>query len=99
MFYSIVMNVYFSFDPDPAVRHSFWTCVFGGAITWLAVYGGNQAQIQRAITCPTLRKAQWYNKHNYMYSETYKIVKFKIKKRALYSSNCLSTNVTLIRFN
>lgn len=47
------------FDPDPAVRHSFWTCVFGGAITWLAVYGGNQAQIQRAITCPTLRKAQW----------------------------------------
>ncbi|XP_021359993.1 sodium-coupled monocarboxylate transporter 2-like [Mizuhopecten yessoensis] len=52
------------FDPDPIVRHSFWTCVFGGAFTWLSVYGANQAQIQRAITCPTIRKAQyayWFN--------------------------------------
>ncbi|XP_060075307.1 sodium-coupled monocarboxylate transporter 1-like isoform X1 [Ylistrum balloti] len=52
------------FNPDPIVRHSVWSCVFGGAITWLAVYGANQAQIQRAITCPTLRKAQmayWFN--------------------------------------
>ncbi|XP_021352815.1 sodium-coupled monocarboxylate transporter 2-like, partial [Mizuhopecten yessoensis] len=52
------------FNADPIVRHSVWSCVFGGAITWLAVYGANQAQIQRAITCPTLRKAQiayWVN--------------------------------------
>lgn len=52
------------FDPDPIVRHSFWTCIFGGAFTWLSVYGANQAQIQRAITCPTVRKAQyayWFN--------------------------------------
>ncbi|XP_069123546.1 sodium-coupled monocarboxylate transporter 1-like isoform X2 [Argopecten irradians] len=56
--------VFDDFNPDPIVRHSVWSCVFGGAITWLAVYGANQAQIQRAITCPTLRKAQmayWFN--------------------------------------
>lgn len=89
MFYFKLMNVYFSFDPDPAVRHSFWTCVFGGAITWLAVYGGNQAQIQRAITCPTLRKAQWY-KNMIMYLQKFKT------QRALDSTNCLSTDVTHI---
>ncbi|KAK3091104.1 hypothetical protein FSP39_017149 [Pinctada imbricata] len=52
------------FDPDPKIRHSFWTCVIGGAFTWLSVYGANQSQIQRAITCPTLRKAKlayWFN--------------------------------------
>ncbi|XP_062594392.1 sodium-coupled monocarboxylate transporter 1-like [Saccostrea cucullata] len=52
------------FDPDPAIRHSFWTCVVGGCFTWLSVYGANQAQIQRAVTCSTLKKAQiayWLN--------------------------------------
>lgn len=52
------------FDPDPAIRHSFWTCVVGGCFTWLSVYGANQSQIQRAITCSTLRRAQlayWLN--------------------------------------
>ena len=53
-----------SFDPDPAIRHSFWTCVVGGCFTWLSVYGANQAQIQRAVTCSTLRKAQLWDSLN-----------------------------------
>ncbi|XP_048760690.1 sodium-coupled monocarboxylate transporter 1-like [Ostrea edulis] len=55
---------FIDFDPDPAIRHSFWTCVVGGCFTWLSVYGANQAQIQRAVTCSSLRKAQlayWLN--------------------------------------
>lgn len=56
--------VFDDFNPDPAVRHTFWSLVIGGYFTWLAVYGVNQAQIQRACTCPTLKKAQlalWLN--------------------------------------
>ncbi|KAI8519109.1 Sodium-coupled monocarboxylate transporter 1 [Branchiostoma belcheri] len=45
-------------DPDPKVRHSSWTVWVGGIFTWTAVYGVNQAQVQRYCSCPTLRKAQ-----------------------------------------
>ncbi|XP_067672712.1 sodium-coupled monocarboxylate transporter 1-like [Haliotis asinina] len=46
------------FDPDPTTRHSFWTVVFGGGFVWLSLYGTSQAQIQRALSCSTPRKAQ-----------------------------------------
>ncbi|XP_050390523.1 sodium-dependent multivitamin transporter isoform X2 [Patella vulgata] len=46
------------FDPDPKVRHSFWTVVFGGGIFWTSLFGLNQAQIQRAISLPSLTKAK-----------------------------------------
>ncbi|XP_067672711.1 sodium-coupled monocarboxylate transporter 1-like [Haliotis asinina] len=46
------------FDPDPTTRHSFWSIVFGGGFVWLSLYGANQAQIQRALSCSTPRKAQ-----------------------------------------
>ncbi|KAK7111529.1 sodium-coupled monocarboxylate transporter 1-like [Littorina saxatilis] len=52
------------FRPDPNVRHSFWALVFGGYFTWVAIYGVNQAMVQRACTLPTLRRAQialWLN--------------------------------------
>lgn len=48
----------FSFSPDPKVRHSVWSLVIGGTFTWVAIYGVNQAQVQRYCTCPSLRKAQ-----------------------------------------
>ncbi|XP_036356759.1 sodium-coupled monocarboxylate transporter 2-like isoform X1 [Octopus sinensis] len=56
--------VFNDFDPDPKVRHSFWSLTIGGFFTWVAVYGVNQAQVQRACTCKTLRGAQlamWLN--------------------------------------
>lgn len=52
----------FSFDPK--TRHSVWTLAFGGGFFWLYLYGVNQAQIQRACSLPTLRRAQialWLN--------------------------------------
>ncbi|XP_050390983.1 sodium-coupled monocarboxylate transporter 1 isoform X2 [Patella vulgata] len=52
------------FSVDPSVRHSFWSLTIGGAFVWIYVYGTNQAQIQRTITCPSLRKARiaiWLN--------------------------------------
>ncbi|XP_060576696.1 sodium-coupled monocarboxylate transporter 2-like [Ruditapes philippinarum] len=52
----------FSFDPK--TRHSVWTLAIGGSFFWLYLYGINQAQIQRACSLPTLRRAQvamWLN--------------------------------------
>ncbi|XP_022318074.2 sodium-coupled monocarboxylate transporter 1-like [Crassostrea virginica] len=52
------------FSPDPKVRHSAWSLVIGGTFTWVAIYGVNQAQVQRYCTCPSLKKAQlaiWLN--------------------------------------
>jgi hypothetical protein len=48
----------FSFDPDPTARHTVWTMTIGGYFTWVAIYGVNQAQVQRALTVPRLRDAQ-----------------------------------------
>ncbi|XP_077993904.1 sodium-coupled monocarboxylate transporter 1-like [Glandiceps talaboti] len=49
---------FFNFDPDPTVRHTFWSLSIGGAITWLGNYGCNQMSIQRYLSCPTERDAK-----------------------------------------
>lgn len=54
----IVGCFYCSFDPNPTTRHTVWNLVFGGQFVWLAIYGVNQAQVQRAMSVPTLQKAK-----------------------------------------
>lgn len=52
------------FRVDPSVRHSAWALVIGGSFLWVSVYGTNQAQVQRALSCRTLKDAQialWLN--------------------------------------
>ncbi|KAI8522221.1 Sodium-coupled monocarboxylate transporter 1 [Branchiostoma belcheri] len=49
---------FFNFDPDPRIRHSSWSVSVGGTFIWLAVYGVNQAQVQRYLSCPSVKKAQ-----------------------------------------
>ncbi|KAK7484710.1 hypothetical protein BaRGS_00024118 [Batillaria attramentaria] len=46
----------FSFDPK--TRHSVWSMVIGGTVFWLYLYGLNQAQVQRCLSCPSAKKAQ-----------------------------------------
>jgi len=56
--------VWDDFSPDPKTRHSAWSLVIGGMFTWVAIYGTNQAQVQRACSCSTLKEAQiamWIN--------------------------------------
>lgn len=48
-----------SFDPDPRKRYTFWTLTVGGAMVWLSMYGVNQSQVQRYISCRTEKQAQW----------------------------------------
>ncbi|XP_048832141.1 sodium/iodide cotransporter isoform X1 [Brienomyrus brachyistius] len=47
------------FDLDPRRRYTFWSFTVGGTMLWLSMYGVNQAQVQRYISCKTQREAQW----------------------------------------
>uniref|UniRef100_A0A8C4RAV3 Solute carrier family 5 member 5 n=2 Tax=Eptatretus burgeri TaxID=7764 RepID=A0A8C4RAV3_EPTBU len=47
------------FNPDPTQRYTFWTLLLGGSLVWLAMYGVNQAQVQRYISCSSERSARW----------------------------------------
>ncbi|KAK7113233.1 sodium-coupled monocarboxylate transporter 1-like [Littorina saxatilis] len=52
------------FNVDPSTRHSFWSVVVGGGFFWMSLYGVNQAQVQRCLSCRTVKKAQialWVN--------------------------------------
>ncbi|XP_070816861.1 sodium/iodide cotransporter [Chaetodon trifascialis] len=47
------------FDIDPRQRYTFWSLTVGGSMVWLSMYGVNQAQVQRYISCRSEREAQW----------------------------------------
>ncbi|XP_041484312.1 sodium-coupled monocarboxylate transporter 1-like isoform X2 [Lytechinus variegatus] len=49
---------FWNFDPDPTVRHTFWTIIVGGTFTWGSTYGVNQSQVQRYLTCGKEKTAQ-----------------------------------------
>ncbi|KAK3703117.1 hypothetical protein RRG08_002975 [Elysia crispata] len=52
------------FRLDPSIRHTVWSLVIGAYFTWVAIFGVNQAQVQRTITCRSLKQAQfaiWMN--------------------------------------
>ncbi|XP_043572972.1 sodium-coupled monocarboxylate transporter 1-like isoform X2 [Chiloscyllium plagiosum] len=42
---------FWDFDPSPVRRHTFWTIVVGGTFVWIAIYGINQSQVQRYLSC------------------------------------------------
>uniref|UniRef100_A0A1Y1K0U1 Sodium-dependent multivitamin transporter n=1 Tax=Photinus pyralis TaxID=7054 RepID=A0A1Y1K0U1_PHOPY len=53
-----------NFDIDPTVRHSWFSLIIGGGVTFLSLYAVNQTQVQRYLTVKDLKKAQqalWLN--------------------------------------
>lgn len=44
-------------NPDPLERHTFWTLAVGGVFLMLALYGVNQAQVQRYLSSRTEKEA------------------------------------------
>ncbi|XP_013882462.1 sodium-coupled monocarboxylate transporter 1 isoform X2 [Austrofundulus limnaeus] len=46
------------FDMNPRRRHTFWTVTVGGTFLWVSVYGINQAQVQRYISCKSMTHAR-----------------------------------------
>ncbi|XP_056111972.1 solute carrier family 5 member 6 isoform X2 [Rhinichthys klamathensis goyatoka] len=47
----------FDLNPDPTVRHTFWTLGVGGVFLMLSLYGVNQAQVQRYLSSRTEKEA------------------------------------------
>ncbi|MFT7798652.1 sodium/iodide cotransporter [Arapaima gigas] len=56
---SFTVSLGFSFDLDPRRCYTFWTFTIGGTMLWLSMYGVNQAQVQRYISCRTEKVAKW----------------------------------------
>ena len=46
-----------SLNPDPLERHTFWTLGVGGVFLMLALYGVNQAQVQRYLSARSEKEA------------------------------------------
>uniref|UniRef100_A0A8C6TWR0 Solute carrier family 5 member 8 n=1 Tax=Neogobius melanostomus TaxID=47308 RepID=A0A8C6TWR0_9GOBI len=46
------------FDMNPLRRHTFWTITIGATFVWSSIYGVNQAQVQRYISCKSLTHAR-----------------------------------------
>ncbi|KPM08948.1 sodium-dependent multivitamin transporter-like protein [Sarcoptes scabiei] len=49
---------FFNIDPDPTVRHTFWSLTIGGLFIYLSIYGVNQTQVQRLMTVKNIRQSQ-----------------------------------------
>ncbi|XP_054739113.1 putative sodium-dependent multivitamin transporter [Anastrepha obliqua] len=52
------------FSLDPTVRHTWWSLIIGGMVTYLSLYGVNQVQVQRLLSVRNLESAQsalWWN--------------------------------------
>ncbi|TNM91409.1 hypothetical protein fugu_019789 [Takifugu bimaculatus] len=49
---------FWDFDPNPLRRHTFWTISIGGTFVWSSIYGINQAQVQRYISCKSISQAR-----------------------------------------
>lgn len=52
------------FSFDPTVRHTWWSLIIGGMVTYLSLYGVNQVQVQRLLSVKNLKGAQaalWWN--------------------------------------
>jgi len=43
-------KLYYSFDPDPTVRHTWWSLIIGGCFQYLSLYAVNQTQVQHLLT-------------------------------------------------
>ncbi|XP_075907889.1 sodium-coupled monocarboxylate transporter 1-like [Nelusetta ayraudi] len=46
------------YDMNPLRRHTFWTVSIGGTFVWTSIYGINQAQVQRYISCKSITQAK-----------------------------------------
>ncbi|XP_050416932.1 sodium-coupled monocarboxylate transporter 1 [Patella vulgata] len=50
---------FFDFNPDPHIRHSFWTLIVGIYFVWLPPYTVDQQMVQRFASTKSLKHAKW----------------------------------------
>ncbi|KAJ8917425.1 hypothetical protein NQ315_005471 [Exocentrus adspersus] len=44
----------FNFNPNPTVRHTFWSVVIGGTVYWTSMFCSNQASIQKYLSVSSI---------------------------------------------
>nr|XP_039272101.1 sodium-coupled monocarboxylate transporter 1-like [Styela clava] len=49
---------FINFQTDPRYRNTFWSMVIGLGFLWLSVFGTNQSQVQRYLSCKTEYEAK-----------------------------------------
>ncbi|XP_072944315.1 sodium-coupled monocarboxylate transporter 1 isoform X2 [Epargyreus clarus] len=49
---------FFNMDPDPTVRHSFWSVVIGGTMYWISMFCANQASVQKYLSVERISQAR-----------------------------------------
>ncbi|XP_072016357.1 sodium-coupled monocarboxylate transporter 1-like [Amphiura filiformis] len=49
----------FNVDPNPTVRHTVWSTMIGGIPLWTYWHGLTQYQVQRYLSCKTIKHAYW----------------------------------------
>ena len=47
----------YSFNPDPTIRHTFWTLVVGNFFVWLPPYTVDQQMVQRFASTKSMKQA------------------------------------------
>ncbi|KAF4521529.1 hypothetical protein B566_EDAN009497 [Ephemera danica] len=50
---------FFNMSPNPLIRHTFWTVLFGSYTGWLATMAVSQGMVQRYVSLPNIRAAKW----------------------------------------
>lgn len=58
--YQKILMTIFRFNPNPTIRHSFWTQVVGGTFLNMTMFGANQTIIQKFVSVKKLRDARKY---------------------------------------
>ncbi|XP_045785159.1 sodium-coupled monocarboxylate transporter 1 [Maniola jurtina] len=49
---------FFDMNPDPTVRHSFWSVVVGGTVYWISMFCANQASVQKYLSVERVSQAR-----------------------------------------
>ncbi|CAG9585478.1 unnamed protein product [Danaus chrysippus] len=49
---------FFDMNPDPTVRHSFWSVVVGGTMYWVSMFCANQASVQKYLSVERISQAR-----------------------------------------
>lgn len=49
---------FFNMDPNPTIRHSFWSVVIGGTVYWTTMFCSNQASVQKYLSVESISQVR-----------------------------------------
>lgn len=54
----VILNLNFSWNPNPLIRHTFWSLVVGSSIRFLGFSAIGQPMVQRYLALPNMKSAR-----------------------------------------